>query len=215
MFGKNGFRLLASIVLLALVVILAAGSVDTMAWFTDSATVDNNVFIAGTVDLNVGGASTVPINVSNLAPGDTARGCLVLRNDGSLDLIFRMYLYDIWENEAGFKQYFEITDVTINPPDCPAVFNSGPTNQTVVGPGGTHVNGSLALTDFNSPAEALSSEAAAFGGYPFEPGEIEVYGVSIKLLETTPNQYQAAKLNIDLMIQATQFDYQTSGSVVW
>lgn len=200
--------LLFGLAIAALVAVAAFGSLDTLAWFGDTAGVDNNEFVAGVVDLNVGGATTMPFSVSNMAPGDSATEYLVIRNDGNLDLIFRMYIDDVWESESGFRHYFEITDITINPTAGPQVYNSGPVNGTIVG-------SAMPLNGLVGVGNALTSEDAAFDGYPLEPGEIEVYGITVKLKTSAPNQYQGETLNVDLRIDATQFDNQTEGSVVY
>ncbi|WP_162991271.1 TasA family protein [Biomaibacter acetigenes] len=78
------------IISLVLIGLLAFGiGFGTFAWFTSSATSQNNTFTAGTLKLNENGLSgfTNLGNIGNIAPGDsTDEVSVVIENTGSLDL---------------------------------------------------------------------------------------------------------------------------------
>lgn len=78
------------IISLVLIGLLAFGiGFGTFAWFTSSATSQNNTFTAGTLKLNENGMSgfTNLGNIGNMAPGDvTNEVSLVIENTGSLNL---------------------------------------------------------------------------------------------------------------------------------
>ena len=61
----------------------------TFSWFTDSASVADNIFTAGTLEISV----TDPVDgaafsIANMAPGDVATGSITVKNSGTLDMQF-------------------------------------------------------------------------------------------------------------------------------
>ncbi len=71
----------------AAVLLLGAGAltITSLALFTDSATVTNNVFTTGSVDINATPATAV-VTATAMAPGDQDTAPLTVSNDGTLDL---------------------------------------------------------------------------------------------------------------------------------
>lgn len=75
---------------LSLGVVLSVGTMGTMAYWTDSVTVQGTMFSAGTIDLKVensdGPVSFTTINLANMVPGNTTAGVLEIKNAGSASL---------------------------------------------------------------------------------------------------------------------------------
>ncbi|MCK4781335.1 SipW-dependent-type signal peptide-containing protein [Candidatus Parcubacteria bacterium] len=73
------------IISLAIIGAVAAIAVTgTIAYFFDTETSSGNTFTAGTIDLTLNETAGAPINLTNMAPGDTASGSMVVTNVGSL-----------------------------------------------------------------------------------------------------------------------------------
>lgn len=71
------------------VVALAAGTMISMALFTDDAVVDNNSFSTGTIVLTTN-PTTALFNVSTMMPGDSTYGQLTVSNSGTGQLRYSM-----------------------------------------------------------------------------------------------------------------------------
>src|SRR5262245_51518747 len=75
---------------LALGVVVALGSVGTLAAWTDQVTVTGATFSAGTIDLKVNGqdsnVSFTTMSLSNMVPGNSTAGVLTVSNSGSAPL---------------------------------------------------------------------------------------------------------------------------------
>jgi spore coat-associated protein N len=79
-------------ILFPLLVIGLAGGLFTLgsgAFFTDQATDTDNTIATGTVDINVSPTSAT-LTASNMAPGDTINGSIVVTNSGSLALRYAL-----------------------------------------------------------------------------------------------------------------------------
>lgn len=89
-------KLVSSIATMSLAAALVGGA--TFAWFTASASNDNNQFTAGTVILGVydnatGLEKTTPMfELDSIAPGDSGSYDLKVKNTGSLELKYKMIL---------------------------------------------------------------------------------------------------------------------------
>lgn len=71
------------------VITIAAGTMMSLALFTDDATLDNNAFTAGTVELSTTPASAL-FSVTGMLPGDVSYGQLTVSNVGSGELRYAM-----------------------------------------------------------------------------------------------------------------------------
>jgi predicted ribosomally synthesized peptide with SipW-like signal peptide len=74
---------------LSLGVVLTVGATGTLAYWTDSATIDGTTFTAGTIDLQVNGANPpayTTLNLDTMVPGNSMAGTLVVRNNGNVPL---------------------------------------------------------------------------------------------------------------------------------
>ncbi|MEP7158802.1 MAG: TasA family protein [Chloroflexota bacterium] len=83
--SKLGVLGLSSVAVMA----IAAGTLVSMALFTDDATVDNNTFTTGTIDISTTPATAL-FNVSAMMPGDSVYGQLNVANGGTGQLRYAM-----------------------------------------------------------------------------------------------------------------------------
>ncbi len=77
------------LIVLAVILMAALVGMATFSWFTDSASVADNIFTAGTLEISV----TDPVDgaafsIANMAPGDVATGSITVKNSGTLDMQF-------------------------------------------------------------------------------------------------------------------------------
>ena len=95
-------KILTSVLAVGLTVALVGGS--TMAWFTDSKTVDGATFQAGTVRLSDDTSSELTIGGltrDNINPGDTFDGSLTIINEGTKPVMLRIKIPQIsWLNDG-------------------------------------------------------------------------------------------------------------------
>jgi hypothetical protein len=82
LFTRQG---LLSAALVALVVPSIGSTVLTLAWFTDSESLDANAFTTGTIDVSTS-PTTALLTASAMMPGDTVNGTLVVSNTGTAQL---------------------------------------------------------------------------------------------------------------------------------
>jgi len=179
-----------------------------LAYFTDTETSEGNTFTAGTLTLLL---DDNPFNVTNMAPGDTNTAYLEIKNDGSLDMLFRAYLIDVVQDPEGFIDQFILT-VTLNPSDyTPELEGDG-----IYGPADTVIFWGP-LSDFWGAEKALDNVFSAFYGEdgPFPPGEVITYRIDVELDPETGNEFQDASLTADLRVDATQFDNQDPDNILW
>lgn len=94
--------------LLVIIFVITASLGATMAWFTDSATIDQNVFTAGilTIDVTDSWAENESLIVNNWNPGDCNDKLVELEVTGTKRAFIRMKLLETWtfkyEVENGF-----------------------------------------------------------------------------------------------------------------
>jgi predicted ribosomally synthesized peptide with SipW-like signal peptide len=107
-------RTILSVAIIVLVFAAIGGA--TMAWFTDEAVVDPNVFTAGTVILDAEDSwydETNPISVDNWNPGDCTPKMVTVTYEGSKRAFLRMQILETWamsDGQGGFltaTEYFE------------------------------------------------------------------------------------------------------------
>jgi len=80
---KNKKTLIA--ILIALIMVVAIGSLGVSASWVDSKKIENNTFVAGSLVLRVGESATLPFALENIKPGDNGMGFVTITNDGSID----------------------------------------------------------------------------------------------------------------------------------
>jgi len=76
---------------LSLGIVLGFGAVGTLAYWTDSATLAGGTFTSGTLDIQLSGADNNPaafttnFALTDMAPGNSKAGSVIVENVGSLD----------------------------------------------------------------------------------------------------------------------------------
>jgi predicted ribosomally synthesized peptide with SipW-like signal peptide len=189
-----------------MVCVLCLGMIGAaFAYFTDSASSTGNSFTAGTLVMNLDG--TTPFNVDNMAPGDTETAYLEVKNDGSLDMLFRAYVTNVTQDPTDFAGQLQVT-ITLHP-----------TGYTV--PGGYIAYGATdtaiysgALSGIVGSGSALNNESAYFDdGWPLKSGYVAIYKIEVTMPTSLGNDYQGATLTGDIQIDATQAANQVEGSV--
>jgi predicted ribosomally synthesized peptide with SipW-like signal peptide len=202
-------KILGSILTIAVVAGVAVAA--TGAYFTDTAQVTNNIITSGTLDLALGGTIPIQVDNINLAPGDTIDppAYIELRNTGTLDMLFRMYI-DPVSNVGNLASQLNVV-ITINPSlyvYTDGYLPYGPAN-TVIWTG--------TLDQLFGQSGALDNEDAAFDhdGWPLNPGYAAVYKVEVELDSGANNDYQGKTFNGTIVAEGTQFANQTAGSVVY
>lgn len=83
---RKGLKRSILLSLLTIATATGVGAYGTFAYFTDTEESTSNLFSAGTLDLVLEDESDVDafITAGNFAPGDSAAGDLVLKNEGSI-----------------------------------------------------------------------------------------------------------------------------------
>jgi predicted ribosomally synthesized peptide with SipW-like signal peptide len=91
------WRLLRSVrgrAILSLGMVLGLGTVSTLAYWTDNATLAGGTFTAGTLDIKLSGvdnnpaAFTTSFALANMQPGDAKAASVTVQNAGSLDFTY-------------------------------------------------------------------------------------------------------------------------------
>ena len=203
--------------LLALSLVLVLGSiVAASAYFTDSASNTGNEITAGTLTLTLDGTDNKDIRVyasrpfftgTGLTPGgDPVTAYVEIRNDGNMDMLFRIYIANEGEDTSSFADQLQAT-VTIRPTISYVPVRSG----DLYGPPDTVLQNNIALSSIIGDSNALDNVNAAFDdSWPLKPGYVAVYKVEVSLPFDTDNGYQGATFTGDLKVDATQFKGQTS-----
>lgn len=204
------------IALLGVLLVAALAGAGTFAYFSDTETSSGNTFTAGTVDISLDGSASggeAYFSVGNMAPGDTVTKYVEVRNDGSLDLLFRAYVDNVTKDTPvgadTFSDQLQVT-VTLRPTGYtyPQGYNPyGPPNAIIyTGP----------LSGLIGENHALNNENAAFvDGWPLMPDYVAVYKIDVNLPAATGNDWRAAEFKGDLVVESVQFANQTQGNVVW
>jgi predicted ribosomally synthesized peptide with SipW-like signal peptide len=220
-------RMMISILVIALAAAMIGGA--TMSWFTSQANISGNTFAAGTLIVDLKGvqdSAEAPFTVSNMAPGDPASEYFIeVRNDGSLDMLFRVYVDDDVANNvytpqglpdgygtANLDGVLDVT-VTLRPSDYDY---SGLTEYSQYGAEDNVIkNGKL--SELIGEDQALNNEAAYFGdpSWPLPVGYVAVYKITVSLPTSAGNEYQGTDFSGTLKVDATQARNQVEGSVVY
>ena len=202
---KNTKRaLLSSVLALFLCFAMLLGT--TYAWFTDSVTSAGNKIVAGTldVDLFLWNSETESIEITeesapifgagSLAqnnnaetlwePGKTQVAYLSIKNNGSLDLKYRVAIkvYDVENDLIDVLEYDIIPDAQFG--EVTAWANEG-----------------IAVQEGTNTTEA---EEVALGA-----GDEHFFALSVHMLETATNEYQNGSVSFDIKVLATQIDSES------
>ena len=97
-----------SLVLLAVVGILATFGLAGSALFTASATVGNNTFTTGSVIISTSPTSAL-VTFSNMAPGDQVTAPLTVTNDGTLAMRYAMTSTLTNDDNKGLRSQLQLT----------------------------------------------------------------------------------------------------------
>lgn len=197
----------------------------TRAYFTDTQTNTGNTFTAGTLVVNLDGEDSdgEPVNspffdVSDMVPGGaTSSAYLEVRNDGSMDMLFRSYALRDNDPNIDSEQMSDQLNVkvTLNPSgyDAPEGYTAyGPADSLITDPEG---DGWIPLSSLIGEGNALNNVDAAFDDVPLQPGFVAIYRIEVRLPFDTPDEWQNRNFTGDLVVDATQFDGQTEGDVQW
>lgn len=197
-------RILLSVVSLALCLGLVGGAI---AYFTDTETSEDNTFTAGTLTLLL---DDNPFNVVDMVPGDTNTAYLEIKNDGSLDMLFRAYLINVVQEPEGFSDQLVLT-VTINPSEYTPVLQGD-----MYGPPDTIIYWD-SLSGFCGVENALDNVFSTFDleEGPFPSGYVITYKLDVELDWETDNDLQGASLTADLRVEATQYEHQDPDNILW
>lgn len=199
-------KLLVSVLMISLLALLVGGA--TMAYFTDSESVAGNYFTTGTVDVATGGS--LPFEVTGMAPGDSVTDYLIVKNDGDLDMLFRVWAS--WVNDAEFAKQFTV-DVVLNPTgEGPGI----PDGYTQYGSDGADTFDSKTIYQLTNANNAYNNHDAYFtDGWPMPPGYAAVYKITVTLNKNAGNEWAGRTFRATMKVDATQAANQTDGSVVY
>ncbi len=182
--SKKLYLLLA----VALVAVLAFGIIGSGAWFTDTASIENNSVSTGELDLSVWGG---PFTATKLEPGGdyVKLGVFCAKNEGDYDMKWRGWMTDV-SDPANLRSKLLVRGV-INPTGN--VGNYGPENYEL-------------FTDipFTQLTSANSIIAITNSADPLYPGYYACYEIQAKLDGSAPNSMQNATLEAKFFIEATQ-----------
>ena len=87
-------KILISLGVIVLVLALTIGG--TMAWFTDTATIEPNVFTAGTVEIEADEDFNDGFEVTNWNPGDCTEKIITVENTGTKGILVRAEITESW-----------------------------------------------------------------------------------------------------------------------
>ncbi|MEE9416888.1 MAG: hypothetical protein V3V01_16525 [Acidimicrobiales bacterium] len=177
------------LVLLALSVPVALSLLaqNSSAEFAASENVGVNQLGAATLDIRVGASST-SFEATNMAPGDSAIGSLVLSNAGSLPLRYALSA----SNSGGLLADWMLFDVWTSD-DCN---DPNPLSRDTIITG-------LAL-DPTSTAKLIGDPTTGVqpGDRPLAPLETETVCLAARLPLAAPNEVQGTSITIDLVVDA-------------
>jgi predicted ribosomally synthesized peptide with SipW-like signal peptide len=210
------------VVLASLVLIAALVGVGALGVFTSSDTSTGNLFSTGTLIVHLNGQNTAGnpathahFNVSNLAPGDTVTAYVEVRNDGTLPMLFRMYLPSgSVSDSSGLASQLKVR-VTLRPAEyaAPTGYTAyGSTDDVLVDWGaGQSVANLIGVENALDNVEAAQENPP----WPLYEDYIAIYKIEVNLPLDTGNAYQGKSFSGTLQIDATQYDNQDLNAVIW
>lgn len=162
----------------------------TMAWFTDNKTVGPTTFAAGTIVVTPTYSSAWSTGYSNMAPGQTVESTINVKNDGTLDMKYRMYLELDTTNSTGY------------------VYSAALANKATItikdATGTTTLAGPYTLAAFNSGVALVRD-----GNNKLAAGASESFKAYVTLPSDANNTYKNTQVKVTFKVDATQTDNGT------
>ena len=186
------------------------GSIST-ALFTDTAQIQSSTFATGTIDIDLSDSNetdadnltTSDITFSAMAPGDQVQptGGITVRNNGTLDLRYALYVAATDPDTNNLKDELEITikgiDVTVPATPCDDFDGAS------IYPATTNFDGAAAAGTFVSLFGSETAGADA-GDRPLTAAASEVLCFRVKLPTTAPNSVQNSTTTLTFEFRAEQ-----------
>lgn len=180
------------VVLLAGGILGAAPWAATQALFTDTADVTDNQFTAGTVDISTS-PTTALVSYSNMAPGDSDTGALVVSNAGTLAL---RYAITATATNTDSKNFREELDLVIKTVDVDATDPCDAFDGTQLYTGDLDGTAGVVLGQVTSGSQSGDRTLAA--------GAAETLCFRASLPSTTGNTFQGATTTATFTFTAEQ-----------
>jgi spore coat-associated protein N len=174
-------------ILFPLLVIGLAGGLFTLgsgAFFTDTATDTGNTITTGTVDISIA-PTTAILTASNMAPGDTINGSILVKNSGTLQL---RYALKSTTTENALAAQLDMT-VKTEGTGC-----NNFDGTTLYGP-----------DDFgNTTGKAIFGDLSTHAGRTLAPSASETLCFRVTLPTSTGNSFQDSSTTATLTFDAEQ-----------
>ncbi|HZW04548.1 MAG TPA: TasA family protein [Anaerolineaceae bacterium] len=182
------------VLIVAVLAVLAYGTLSTGAWFTDQEDVATGTVSAGTLDLKV--TTDGDFLVENLEPGDpefTNIGVFCAENIGDFDMKWQGDISITAGNEA-LAEYL-LVQVIMNPTGY--VGNYGPEGKDLL----TEDFGEVTLQELIDKDPPILMDDPQWA---FAPGHKACYALNVKLDASAPNTMKNQWLQAKLVLNATQ-----------
>jgi spore coat-associated protein N len=178
-----------TLVLLAVVGILATFGLAGSALFTSTTTVGNNSFTTGSVLISTDPVSAL-VTFSNMAPGDQVTAPLTVKNDGTLAMRYAMTSLATNEDNKALRGQLELS-VKSGVTDC--------SNAGFAASGTSVYGGTLNNALFGDPATGQQA-----GDRALAAGANEVLCFNVALPAGTGNEFQNAATTATFTFAAEQ-----------
>jgi predicted ribosomally synthesized peptide with SipW-like signal peptide len=192
------------IALMAVLITVALAGIGTYAYFSDTETSAQNTFTAGTLNFNIldpGGDHKV-FNVTNMKPGQTVTGYLVVANDSNMDMKWKAWLSGTVGGTLG-----EVLKIkwTIHPTGYPSYAVLTGAGYTIAGPVDGPIMNLTAISNLTGP-ENGNMVWANPGAVAMQPKWAAVYLIEVKMDADAGDVYQGLSYVGDLNFFATQYE---------
>jgi len=185
---------------IAIVLIIGMVAGGTWALFSDTETTGDNIFQAGTIDLEIAGTAATGVTFTNMKPGDTPSGTIVVTNAGTLPGCLYASSGYVETDLAGapdpnktadeFAKMLLITSFTADTVEMvSAIPDVDSDSKTTVYDMVNDPSGVSLLTDYSDPASGhgwFSYDANMTVG----PGEVHTYVLTLQFDTAAGNEYQ-------------------------
>lgn len=187
------------VLIVAVLAVLAYGTLSTGAWFTDQEVVGPTVVVAGTLDLKVDTYGAM--RLEKLEPGADYQtiGYFCAQNVGDFDMKWKGTV-EIIAGNANLAPYLGVK-VIMNPEgyDWDNGVNYGPSVATDLF--AKHGFTDVRLDDLVAGVPPILMHDA---DWDFEPGSVACYALQVALAEDTPDTMKTQWLQAKLTLDATQ-----------
>ena len=180
-------KILISIMIIAVVAAIAVGG--TIAYFSDTFTVNDNYVKAGTFSVSNGGG-TMPINIVGMMPGDTATYYFAVYNDGDAPAWVHAYVTNIRNSRQLADNILATVTVESSNPGGFPVFPGGGPWPNYTGPLSTYNSDNY--WDPDSGPNAMPK------------GSMGYYKIVLLFNPNAGNALQGADVYLDLQVDAVQ-----------